>query len=93
MAWVSWHQKGKPFWILTKKEMMGGSGISWTICKSFPPCSIQITTPILHHSVLQARCPFCRLTNRVKALKAKDLTVNKTKNYARSHSVSKVLQH
>ena len=23
-AWVSWQQKGKPFW--------GGSGISWTIC-------------------------------------------------------------
>jgi len=23
----------------------GGSGISWTICKSFAPCSRQITTP------------------------------------------------
>jgi len=21
--WVSWHQKGKPFWILMKQEMMG----------------------------------------------------------------------
>jgi len=28
-TWVSWHQKGKPFWILLKQEMMGGSGISW----------------------------------------------------------------
>jgi len=22
-----------------KQEMMGGCGISWTICKSFAPCS------------------------------------------------------
>jgi len=21
--WVSWHQKGKPFWILLEQEMMG----------------------------------------------------------------------
>jgi len=31
-TWVSWHQKGKPFRISLKQEMMGGSGISWTIC-------------------------------------------------------------
>jgi len=31
--------------------MMGfwdGSGISWTICKQFAPCSKQITTPTPH---------------------------------------------
>jgi len=22
-TWVSWHQKGKPFWILLEREMMG----------------------------------------------------------------------
>jgi len=27
-TWVSRHQKGKPFWILMKQEMMGGNGIS-----------------------------------------------------------------
>ena len=27
---------------------MGGSGISWTICKSFAPCSRQTTTPASH---------------------------------------------
>ena len=55
---VSWHHKGKPFWILMKREMMGGSGISWTICKPFAPCCRQITTPVPHHSVfLQAGCP------------------------------------
>jgi len=48
---VSWHQKGKPFWILLKQEMMGGCGISWTICKPFAPHSIQITTPVPHHSI------------------------------------------
>jgi len=41
---VSLHQKGKPFWILMKQEMMGGSGISWTISRSFAPQCRQITT-------------------------------------------------
>ena len=49
---------------------MSGSGISWAICKSAPR-SRQITTPAPHRSVfLQARCPSCRPTNSVKALKA-----------------------
>ena len=33
----------------------GGSGISWTMCKSFAPRSRQITMPVSQHSV------FCRL--------------------------------
>jgi len=49
-TWVSRHQKGKPLWILMKQEMMGGSGISWTICKSFAPRCHQITMPVSHHS-------------------------------------------
>jgi len=28
------------------KRRWGGCGISWTICKSFAPCSRQITTPV-----------------------------------------------
>jgi len=47
---VSWHQKGKPFWILMKQEIMGGIGISWTICKSFSPCSRPVTMPVPRHS-------------------------------------------
>ena len=67
---VSRYQKGKPIWILLKQETVSGSGICWAICKS-APCSRQITTPALHHSVfLQARCSSCRPTNSVKALKA-----------------------
>jgi len=50
-TWVSQHHKGKPFWILLEQEMMGGSGISGTICKSFAPRSRQITMPVPHHSV------------------------------------------
>ena len=38
-TWVSRHQKGKPFWIFL------------SICKSFAPCSRQITMPVPHHSV------------------------------------------
>jgi len=31
-------------------EVLGCSGISWTICKQSAPCSRQITTPTPHHS-------------------------------------------
>jgi len=41
-----------------KQEMMGGSGISWTICKSFAPHSRQITMPTPHHSVFTGQMPF-----------------------------------
>ena len=61
------------FQILIKQRMMGGSGISWTICKSFAPRSRQITTPALHHSIFfgsDQRCTSCSPTNSVKALKA-----------------------
>jgi len=64
-------RKIKPIWIFLKQETVGGSGISWPICKS-APSSRQITTPAPHHSVfLQAGCPSCHPTNSVKALKAK----------------------
>jgi len=60
----------KPIWILLKQETVSGSSISWAICKSAPR-SRQITTPAPYHSsFLQARCPSCRPTNSVKALKA-----------------------
>jgi len=36
---------------------VGGSGISWTICKS-APSSRQLTTPAPHHSVFTGRMPF-----------------------------------
>ena len=38
--------------------MMGGSGISWTICKSFPPYSRQVTTPAPHHSIFTSQMLF-----------------------------------
>jgi len=57
-TWVSRHQKGKPFWILLEQEMMGGSGISWTMYKLFAPRSRQITTPVPHHSLFTGRMPF-----------------------------------
>jgi len=37
--------------MLLKQEIMGGSGISWIICKSFAPQTRQITTPVPHHSI------------------------------------------
>jgi len=35
------------------KRWWGGSGISWTMCKSFAPRSRQITTPEHQHSQLK----------------------------------------
>jgi len=36
---------------LLKQRGLGGSGISWTICKSFAPRARQITMLAPHHSV------------------------------------------
>jgi len=65
-------QKGKPFWILLKQEMMGWH---WhqldhmqIIGTSLQTDNHASTSPL---SFLQARCPSCRPTNSVKALKAK----------------------
>ena len=68
--WAS--TKVKPIWILLKQETVSGSGISWAICKLQVCTLLQTdnhakTSPL---SFLQAGCPFCRLTNSVKALKA-----------------------
>jgi len=63
-SWVSRHQKGKPFWILLEQEMMGASGIIWTICKSFAPHCRQATTPVPHHSVFTGRMPFLPLNQQ-----------------------------
>jgi len=35
-GWMSQYHKGKTIWILLKQEIVSGSGISWTICKSAP---------------------------------------------------------
>ena len=50
-------RKVKPIWILLEQEIVSGSGISWTICKSAAR-SRQITTPAPHHSVFTGRMPF-----------------------------------
>jgi len=47
-------RKVKPIWILLKQEIVSGSGISRSICKSAPR-SRQTTTPAPHHSVFY--CP------------------------------------
>jgi len=49
-TWVSRHKKRELFWILMKQEMIGGSDISRTICRSSAPCCRLITMPAPHHS-------------------------------------------
>ena len=68
-------RKLKPIWILLKQETVGGSGISWAICKSAPRSRKKTAPdrqPCQHPTTqfLQAGCPSCRPTNSVKALKA-----------------------
>jgi len=69
-ARVSRYQKGKTNLDFLEQEIVGGSGISWAVCK----CAHrprQVTMPASHHSVfLQTGCPSCRPANSVKALKA-----------------------
>jgi len=80
----------KPIWILLKQETVSGSSISWAICKSAPR-SRQITTPAPYHSsFLQARCPSCRPTNSVKALKALS---KQAKRIAIHHNLVRIPRH
>jgi len=46
-------------------------GMAMASHRPYAPRSRQITTPVPHHSVLQAGCSSCSPTNSVKALKAK----------------------
>ena len=57
-TWVSRYQKGKSSLDLNEArhdEVLGCSGISWTICKQSAPRSRQITTPTPHHSIFTRR--------------------------------------
>jgi len=70
-TWLSWHQRLNQSEFSWSKRWWGGSGsgISWTLRKSFAPRSRQITASASHHSVfLQAGCYSWRPTNSVKAM-------------------------
>jgi len=70
---VSRYQKVKTNLDLLMHETVSGSGISWDMCKS-AACSRQITTLAPHRSVfLQAGCPSCRPTDRIKCTEGKVL--------------------
>ena len=62
--WVSRHHRVNHSGFYQSKRWWGGSGISWTICKSFAPHSRQITTPLPHHSVFTGRMPFLPLNQQ-----------------------------
>jgi len=65
-TWISRPQKGKPFWILIKQEMIGGSGVSWTICKSFALRAIQ-PCQYFTSQFLWVGCHSCHPTYIIKA--------------------------
>ena len=90
-GWAS-TRRVKQIWILLKQETVCGSVIICAICKYAPRSKVQTERVSLtslfqteNHastqslSFLQARCPPCRPTNSVKALKAKNCkTANET---------------
>jgi len=49
---------------------LGGSGISWTVCKSFAPHCRKISTPAPHHSIFTGWMLFPTLNRQCEALKA-----------------------
>jgi len=56
--WVSRYQRGKTSLDLNEArddEILGCSGISWTISKPSALCSRQTTTPTLCHSIFTSR--------------------------------------
>jgi len=83
--WAS-TRKVKPIWILLKQETVGGSGISWAICKS-APCSRQITTPAPHYSVFTGRMPFL-LPNQQRQSTEGRVTRTIHRHYKRMYSMT-----
>jgi len=59
-----------PFWILTKQEMMGGSDVSWTICKSFALRSRQTTTQHVFTYFFTGRMLFLRPNQQCQSTEA-----------------------
>jgi len=58
-TWVSRHQRGTANLDFNQaRDDGGGSGICWTICKSFAPRSRQTTTPAPHHSFFMGQMLF-----------------------------------
>ena len=88
-------RKVEPIWILLKQETVSGSGISWARCKS-APCSRQITTPTLHHSVFTGRMPFLPPNQQRQSTEGKlwgPCTGNKLVTAHRWGTVANILPH
>jgi len=60
-------RKVNHFGFYYSRRWWGGSGISWTICKSFAPRSGQITVQVPHHSVFTGWMPFLPLNQQYKS--------------------------
>jgi len=70
--WVNRHQKGKPFWILLEREMMGVAVASaGPYANHLHIAADRQPRQYLTTQFLQAGCPFCHPTNSVKALKSR----------------------
>jgi len=64
-----------------KQEMMGRSGIGWSICKSYAPLPRQITMPTPYCSIFSGRMLFLAPNNTVKALNASNAALKRFRLY------------
>jgi len=72
-TWVSWHQKGKPFWISLEQkydQVAVASAGPYANHLHLAPCRCLKHPSTLPLSFLPARCPSCHPTDSVKALNA-----------------------
>jgi len=71
-----------------KQETMGGSDISWTICKSSAPHYRQITMPVPQHSPFTVLLPFLPPNQQHRSIEStsfifsnREISHTDTKNY------------
>jgi len=75
------------------KIILSGSGISWTICKSFAPCSWNITVPALHHSIFTGRMLLLTANQQCQSTESNELYDTITEKIAQSYYVTSVIYH
>ena len=93
-TWVSQCQKGKTSLDLNEArddEVLGYSGISWTIYKQSAPCCRQITTSTPHRLIFTGQMLFLTPNQQCQSAKGwSSITVSVTVNDVKYFSVSVV---
>ena len=71
-TWVRCYRDSNPILDFNVSRDDGGGSRNSNVCKAL----VRSSPPEYQHSFLQARCPFCRPTNSVKAVQINDYACN-----------------